>query len=185
MPFPLFFSFMLRRILHENEAERSFRNTSDNLFFTTKLCKQLTFQKINSNTYTYVKKRKIILPILPYRIRHDCSHDLPMGNCTTILVLMKPARFLCNQNTPSTLLNLFEFGWVHLVLGHKVVLTRLASQEIGFDWIPEAKGCVALLAEDYHVGEIELGIRGCVFAEDPARREDCLNCAHRECGWVK
>lgn len=108
-----------------------------------------------------------------------------MGNCTTILVLMKTARFLCNQNTSSALLNRIELGWVHLVLGHKVVLTRLASQKIGFDWIPEAKGCVALLAKDHHVGEIEFGIRGCVFAEDSARREDCLDCAHRECGWVK
>lgn len=108
-----------------------------------------------------------------------------MANCPTILELMKTARFLRNQNTPSALLNLVELGWVNLVLGHKVVLTRPASQEIGLDWLPEAKGRVAFLAEDHHVGEIELGFRGGILEEDAARREDCLDCAHRESGWIK
>jgi hypothetical protein len=98
---------------------------------------------------------------------------------------MKTARFFCDQNTSSALLNLVELGRIHLVLGHKIVLTRPASQEIGLDWIPEAKGRVALLAKDHHVGEIEFSIRRCVFAEDSARWKDCLDCANRECGWVK
>jgi hypothetical protein len=108
-----------------------------------------------------------------------------MADCPTILELMKTARFICNQNTLSALLNLIELGWVNLVLRHKVVLTRPAAQEIGLDWLPEAKGRVTLLAEYHHVGEIELGFRRGVLAENAARREDCLDCAHRESGWVK
>lgn len=89
---------------------------------------------------------------------------------------MQPPHLLRNQHRPTTLLNTGESRRIELVLGHQVGLAGLASQVISRHGVSEAqRGGGALLAEDDHVGEVLVVLRGGFFAEETAGWEDGLD----------
>lgn len=127
-------------------------------------------------------------PVLPHRIGNNLTHNGPVLQRTTVLILIQSSNLIIKENRFSILGNSREQSRAHLVRWNKVALARAAAQEICGHGVAEFdRGLGALLAEEDHVGEV--GVFAITFswmlAEDSAGGERSKDSADNEAGWVE